>query len=1193
MDILPSPLWIRSAATIFVSGLLAARAFGVGATVPFVSYEAESGTLGGGAAVRALAVPATDATSSPELEASGRAFVELNATGESVTWTNSTGKNVNVMDVRYSIPDAPTGGGIDATLNLYVDGVFRQAIPLSSKQIWLYDEPAGTAGADSWNGMGQDPSLGNPHIFYEEAHFWITGAPIAPGSTIMLRKDSDNTADFYWIDIADLELAPAAITQPANSLSITSYGAVATPTFSGPLPASPVDCTTAIKNCIAAAKTQKKTVWIPPGRYVTKASISATSVTIEGAGVWYSKLYRNLDLPVTSGPGSVLDVDSCTLRNFFVDANATSRYGADGDGGGINVSGNNWLMDTLWIQHTSSGVWAKGTNGLVRNCRVLSAWGDGVNLNNGNTNHVGNNLTADNNYVRGVGDDGVTINSDITSTQMDTVVLKNNTTVAVYWADGLRVAGGKNVLVQNNLLVDPVKFPGIIIGTFNGQPLENGIVEGNTIIRGGGNAYNQHKSALDIGPGTPYIANVIVRNNIIRDSIQYAVKFQSSSNIFFENNTVDGVWEGSLATRIGKAINVISGSTGSAVLNNNVVQNLLSGQTAFTNSATSSTYSMGGIGNTGFSAAGAIPSPWQSQTIGTATPLGGASLAGNVLTVAGGGANIDGTADAFQFTQQPISGDCTVTARISNLENIDAGSKSGIMIRDGLVSSSANAALVATPDGSVAFQYRAASGGATAISASAAVGFPCWVRLTRQGGAFTAACSTDGSAWTTLGSTISISMANNVSAGLAITSHKDGTFSSSMIDRLALASLPASNWQAQDIGSTAFAGGNAYSASAGTFSITGSGADIGGTADAFHFTYRAITGDGTITARVASLQNTNNSAKAGVMMRSSLDPGGIQASVFVTPASGISFQRRTATGGTTASSSATGVAAPYWVRLVRSGTTFTASRSTNGTTWTTVGSAQQITMGTTIYVGLAVSSRDNTRNTNAVFDNVSFIAATPPPDGFSATPLSETQLQLSWVNHADNGTSVVLQRSPQNANTWSTIASLAPSTTSFIDASLNASIGYDFRVRCDSPDGSSSYATLSVTMPAGIGDGIPGAWRLLYFGNGLALTSDSGLHADPDGDGSDNQTEYLAATSPIDSASALKIDAISTSGSDVRIAFRTVTGKNYQVERSGTLGSDANWTPVQGPVPGTNDVITVTDPGALSQPKRFYRVQLE
>ena len=68
-----------------------------------------------------------------------------------------------------------------------------------------------------------------------------------------------------------------------------------------------------------------------------------------------------------------------------------------------------------------------------------------------------------------------------------------------------------------------------------------------------------------------------------------------------------------------------------------------------------------------------------------------------------------------------------------------------------------------------------------------------------------------------------------------------------------------------DIGAVA-APGN-FGESNGTFTVSGSGADIFGTADEFHFVYRQINGDTTITARVASLQNTNVWAKAAVMIR--------------------------------------------------------------------------------------------------------------------------------------------------------------------------------------------------------------------------------------------------------------------------------------------------------------------------------------
>ena len=138
--------------------------------------------------------------------------------------------------VRASIPDAATGGGITATLNLYVNGAFRQAITLSSAQAWNYRN---STTPDDPNGGGM------AHHFYNEFPFWITGAAIAPGSTITLQKDAANTAAVYDIDCIDLENVGAAKTQPASSVSVIDYGA--DPNFG-------TDSTVAIQNTVNAAR---------------------------------------------------------------------------------------------------------------------------------------------------------------------------------------------------------------------------------------------------------------------------------------------------------------------------------------------------------------------------------------------------------------------------------------------------------------------------------------------------------------------------------------------------------------------------------------------------------------------------------------------------------------------------------------------------------------------------------------------------------------------------------------------------------------------------------------------------------------------------------------------------------------------------------------------------------------------------
>ncbi len=107
-----------------------------------------------------LTAPPTTEYASPEVESSGHAYVRLGATGDFVEWANATGHDITAINVRASIPDAPTGGGITATLNLYVSGALRQSLPLSSKQSWGYE------GNNHYNNDSQDPSDGDPRTFF-------------------------------------------------------------------------------------------------------------------------------------------------------------------------------------------------------------------------------------------------------------------------------------------------------------------------------------------------------------------------------------------------------------------------------------------------------------------------------------------------------------------------------------------------------------------------------------------------------------------------------------------------------------------------------------------------------------------------------------------------------------------------------------------------------------------------------------------------------------------------------------------------------------------------------------------------------------------------------------------------------------------------------------------------------------------
>ena len=159
--------------------------------------------------------------------------------------------------------------------------------------------------------------------------------------------------------------------------------------------------------------------------------------------------------------------------------------------------------------------------------------------------------------------------------------------------------------------------------------------------------------------------------------------------------------------------------------------------------------------------------------------------------------------------------------------------------------------------------------------------------------------------------------------------------------------------------------------------MTASGADIwnnnGIEADEFHFAYKTLSGAGSITAKVVSVSNTNAWAKAGVMIRETLDPDSAHAFACITPGNGVASQYRPSTGGTSGNYNQTGVAAPYWVKLERSiSGLFTVLQSANGTSWQPVTGAvaQAIPMGTNVYIGLALTAHDAALTCQAVFSNV-------------------------------------------------------------------------------------------------------------------------------------------------------------------------------------------------------------------------------
>jgi YVTN family beta-propeller protein len=192
--------------------------------------------------------------------------------------------------------------------------------------------------------------------------------------------------------------------------------------------------------------------------------------------------------------------------------------------------------------------------------------------------------------------------------------------------------------------------------------------------------------------------------------------------------------------------------------------------------------------------------------------------------------------------------------------------------------------------------------------------------------------------------------------------------------------------QGHDVGNAAAAGSTQFSAGTGIYTLRGSGEDIFFTEDGFHFAAMQLVGDGEIRARVISQTNENPWGKAGVMFRENMTGGSRHAMAFTTPMAadngfGLVWRSAANTAASYAGGPSLNPAPNNWVRLVRSGSTFTAYVSANGTSWTTVSVVSLDNLPDTLYVGLALTSARAATLGTATFDNVQIVGSAPASGG--------------------------------------------------------------------------------------------------------------------------------------------------------------------------------------------------------------------
>ena len=442
-------------------------------------------------------------------------------------------------------------------------------------------------------------------------------------------------------------------------------------------------------------------------------------------------------------------------------------------------------------------------------------------------------------------------------------------------------------------------------------------------------------------------------------------------------------------------------STSSSDLVRYTVQGLAPGTTYFWRIVSKTAAGVSRSGGTAWSfqtggAPAPLPSGWQSRDIGNVGVAGSTTFSNGSFSVNGAGADIWGTSDAFHYAYRSLSGDGTIIARVASVSGSQAWTKVGVMVRGSTAANAAYALMLVSTGKGLAFQRRTADGASATHTSGGSGTAPRWVRLVRTGNTITASVSGNGTSWSTVGSD-TFAMPSTALFGLAVTSQSTTQLASGVLDSVSVTSggttppptpLP-SGWQSRDIGNVGVAGTASHEN--GTFTVQGAGTDVWGTSDQFHYAYRSLSGDGSIVARIASIDGSQAWTKMGVMMRSSTAVNAAYAFMLGSTGKGFAFQRRTSDGASATHTAGPSGGAPRWVALVRAGSRITAYVSSNGSSWSVVGS-DTFAMGSTILVGLAAHSHTTSALATGVFDNVTV-----------QTGSSTTELPEGWASR-DIGT---------------------------------------------------------------------------------------------------------------------------------------------------------------------------------------------
>lgn len=372
----------------------------------------------------------------------------------------------NALVIRYGLPDAVRGGGVNTTISLLVNGRFVRKIPLTSALSCVY-------GDYPWT---NDPASRNARNYFDEARVRVEG--LDRGDVIRLEKQEDDNAGHYRIDFIEAEVAPPPRKRPRNSLSLEDFGGIAN---------DDVDDSKAFLACLSAATASNRAMWVPPGEFrLDGERIRIGGVVVMGAGMWHSMLTGLR--PMFEGNGKPL-----RMSDLSIVGNVDRRNNEAPDNAFNGNFGDGTVLKNLWIEHVKCGVWTlRGTRNMrIENCRIRNTMADGVNFCDGTEFS-----TVRGCHLRNTGDDALATWSPSGEWSSKQPCVGNrflgNRIEFPWLANGIGFYGGRDHSATGNTVTGTVvSGGGILISSGHGAIPFGGAISAsdNTFIDTGGDCY--------------------------------------------------------------------------------------------------------------------------------------------------------------------------------------------------------------------------------------------------------------------------------------------------------------------------------------------------------------------------------------------------------------------------------------------------------------------------------------------------------------------------------------------------------------------------------------------------------------------------------------------------------------------------------------------------------------------------------